>query len=196
MRMRLLGAMLSALALAACGPGGGSDRLGQPAASPSPYATADLYAVSNAVAAEDAAGRARTDEAIADCLAAPGVSSRREEGPPARHVVSLTEAATAVFEECISAEKGIALTPYAPYDGGLEPGQQVALHHCGVVNVDHEGQEWEVEDDPFDATNAPDTFSGFGSFQRQGEALLFRDVQGATLTFTLWDGTPDPYTCG
>ncbi|HUR12907.1 MAG TPA: hypothetical protein VM097_00290 [Mycobacteriales bacterium] len=63
------------------------------------------------------------------------------------------------------------------------------------MNVQFEGQEWEVEDAPFDGTNAPDTFSGFGSFARRGEALLFSDDKGATLTFTLWDGTPDPYNC-
>jgi hypothetical protein len=91
--------------------------------------------------------------------------------------------------------RGTALTPYVADEGGLQPGQQVALHHCGVVNVEYEGQEWEVENAPFDATNAPDTFSGVGSFERRGGALLFADEKGANLTFTLWDGTPDPHGC-
>ena len=82
--------------------------------------------------------------------------------------------------------------------GGLraEPGQSVVLNHCGVVNISYEGQEWEVEEIPFDGTNAPDTFSGFGSFDRRGESLLFTDDKGATLTFVRWDGTPNPYNCG
>lgn len=78
----------------------------------------------------------------------------------------------------------------------LEPGQSVVLHHCGVVNIAYEGQEWEVENEPFAATNAPDAFSGFGSFERAGDALIFTDDKGATLSFTPWDGEPDPYVCG
>lgn len=77
----------------------------------------------------------------------------------------------------------------------VEPGQSVVLHHCGVVNIAYEGQEWEVEDPPFDATNAPDSFSGFGSFRRDGDQLLFTDDKGATLSFTAWDGEADPFVC-
>ena len=194
MRMRLLSATLVTIALAACGTTGTSDRLGQPATSPSPYVMTDLYAVSNTVPEEDAAGRAQTDEAIAECLAAPGISSRRE-GTPARYIVTLTEDANGPFEECIAAVRGAGLTPYSGDEGGPEPGQQVALFHCGVMNVEYEDQEWEVENDPFDATNAPETFSGFGSFQRDGDTLTFVDRAGARLTFTPYDGTPDPSTC-
>lgn len=89
-----------------------------------------------------------------------------------------------------------AATPLTVGGQRAEPGQAVVLHHCGVVNISYEDQEWEVENDPFDATNAPDTFSGFGSLEREGEALLFTDNKGATLSFTRWDGEPDPYNCG
>ena len=77
----------------------------------------------------------------------------------------------------------------------VEPGQSVVLHHCGVANIAYEGEEWEVENEPFDATNAPDSFSGFGSFRREGEALIYTDDKGASLTFTLWDGAGDPGVC-
>lgn len=77
----------------------------------------------------------------------------------------------------------------------VEEGQSVVLHHCGVVNIAYGGQEWEVEDDPFDMSTAPDTFSGFGSFSREHDVLTFKDDKGATLTFTPWDGTADPYIC-
>lgn len=76
-----------------------------------------------------------------------------------------------------------------------EPGQQVALYHCGVQPLMYESRAWEVEDPPFDATNAPDTFSGFGTFSRTGDVLTFLDRDGARLTFTPDDGTPDPYLC-
>ena len=82
-----------------------------------------------------------------------------------------------------------------PATGDSAPGQQVLLHHCGVQPVTYEGERWEVENPPFDLTNAPDGFSGFGTFRRGGEVLTFTDREGARLTFTPDDGTPDPYTC-
>lgn len=82
-----------------------------------------------------------------------------------------------------------------PAQAPRKPGQSVVLLHCGVQNIMYEGIEWEVEDIPFDGTNAPDTFTGFGSFDRRGESLLFTDDLGATLTFVRWDGTPNPYNC-
>ena len=94
-----------------------------------------------------------------------------------------------------STQPQAAATPLITGGMRAEPGQSVVLHHCGVVNISYEGQEWEVEDDPFDATNAPGTFSGYGSFTREGEALLFTDDKGATLSFTPWDGETDPFTC-
>lgn len=75
------------------------------------------------------------------------------------------------------------------------PGQQVALYHCGVQTLTYDGRSWEVEDPPFDGTNAPDSFSGFGTFERVGDVLTFTDREGAQLRFTPDDGTPDPYVC-
>mgnify|MGYP006952626579 CR=1 FL=1 len=200
MCMRAVGvAMLVGMVLSGCGTAKDEALVGRPApasASPSQYASVDVYAVSNTTSEADGPARARTEAAIEKCLAEPGVTSRREARPPARHIVSLTASATGRFEACISSTAGAALTPYAADEGDLEPGQQVALNHCGVVNVQYEGQEWEVEDIPFDGTNAPDTFSGFGSFDRRGESLIFTDDKGATLTFVRWDGTPNPYICG
>lgn len=193
----LLTACCAAAVVAACGTADG-DRLGQPAPVTPPaseYSAPDMYAVSNTAPEGDASARAQAAAAIERCLDAPGVTGRREAKPPARYIVSLTASATGTFEACISSVWEAALTPYVADEGGLQPGQQVALHHCGVVNVEYEGQEWEVEAPPFDGTNAPDTFSGYGSFERRGEQLIFSDDKGATLTFTLWDGTPDPYNC-
>jgi hypothetical protein len=59
-----------------------------------------------------------------------------------------------------------------------------ALYHCGVQNLTYEGMAWEVENEPLDLTNAPDTFTGFGSFARNGDMLTITDRAGATLTFT------------
>lgn len=201
MGMRAVGvALVVGVVLSACGTAEDDAQLGGPApASPSPspseYAAVDVYALSNTAAEADAPARAQAEAAIGKCLALPGVSSRREARPPARHIVSLAASATGRFEACINSAPGAALTPYVANEGGLKPGQQVALNHCGVVNVQYEGQEWEVEDIPFDGTNAPDTFSGYGSFERRGEELLFTDDKGASLTFVLWDGTPNPYIC-
>jgi hypothetical protein len=83
-----------------------------------------------------------------------------------------------------------------PEHAPSKPGQQVILLHCGVQNVQYDGAEWEVENAPFDAGSAPDsTFSGFGTFNRDGEVVTFTDREGAVLRFTRWDGTPDPYNC-
>lgn len=84
-------------------------------------------------------------------------------------------------------------------DRGLSRGSasdaDVMLYHCGVSNVMFDGQEWEVENDPFDATTAPGSFTGFGVFARRGDVLTFEDDGGTTLNFTRWDGTPDPFIC-
>ena len=76
------------------------------------------------------------------------------------------------------------------------PGQQVVLHHCGVQPVTFEGRSWEVEEPRFDQRNAPDSFSGFGQFDRNGDTLTFDDREGARLAFVVNDGTPNPYNCG
>lgn len=195
MAVRTLLTALTVLALAGCGTGEAIDRVGAPAASPAEYSSRDVYAVANTAPAADPAAQAKTDEAIRECLAAPGVGSRREgDGESARYVISLTTAAVGAFESCIASVEGAAL---APYDRGEDhqAGQDVKLHHCGVVNVTYDGQEWEVEDEPFDGTTAPDTFSGFGTFSRNGDTLTFVDREGAQLVFTPYDGTPDPETC-
>lgn len=83
-----------------------------------------------------------------------------------------------------------------PAQAPHEPGQSVVLLHCGVQNIMYEGAEWEVENSPFDAGSAPEpTFSGFGTFAREADVLIFTDRKGAVLRFTRWDGTPDPNTC-
>ena len=76
------------------------------------------------------------------------------------------------------------------------PGQQVVLYHCGVQPVTYEGRSWEVEEPPFDPTNAPDSFSDFGEFERKGDTLTFDDREGARLDFVINDGTPNPFNCG
>ena len=78
----------------------------------------------------------------------------------------------------------------------VAPRQQVVLHHCGVQSITYESRSWEVEDPPFDQTNAPDSFSGYGKFERKDDTLLFADGEGARLTFVIDDGTPNPYNCG
>jgi hypothetical protein len=79
-------------------------------------------------------------------------------------------------------------------EGGVskKPGQQVVPHHCGIQPVMHDGRKWEVTRPPFDMGNAPDTFSGFGEFRRDGDSLVFEDREGVRLTFTLDDGVEPP----
>ena len=76
------------------------------------------------------------------------------------------------------------------------PRQQVVLHHCGVQPITYESRSWEVEDPPFDQTDAPNSFSGYGKFEGKDDTLLFKDGMGARLTFVMNDGTPNPYNCG
>ena len=94
-------------------------------------------------------------------------------------------------------DQGEASRLAAPASASAARVSQVTLTHCGVANIQHDGLEWEVENAPFDGGSAPDpTFSGYGTFRRDGGALTFMDEQGAVLNFTPWDGTPDPYNCG
>ena len=79
---------------------------------------------------------------------------------------------------------------------GTSAERQVLLHHCGVQPVLHDGKRWEVEAPPFDATNAPRDFSGYGTFDRAADVATFSDRNGAQLVFTPDDGTPNPYNCG
>lgn len=74
--------------------------------------------------------------------------------------------------------------------------QSVVLTHCGILHIRYQGQEWEVLRPPFNGGGTvPDTFTGFGSFAREGEALMYTDERGATLRFTVEDGKPDPHIC-
>jgi len=82
----------------------------------------------------------------------------------------------------------------SPSGVATSSGPQVVLYHCGVDPLRYDGVLWEVVAPPFDGTNAPDTFTGFGTFQRDGERLLFTDRGGARLTFTIDDGVP-PSPC-
>lgn len=61
---------------------------------------------------------------------------------------------------------------------------EVSLYHCGVNPLTYRGERYEVVDPPFDATNAPPTFSGVGTVTRQRLELHYRDRAGATLVFT------------
>jgi uncharacterized lipoprotein NlpE involved in copper resistance len=103
-------------------------------------------------------------------------------------------ATTATGQEEPAVGDGSVPAP-GPATAASEPGQQVLLYHCGIQPVTYEDRSWEVEKPPFDATNAPDTFSGFGTFSRTADVLTFTDGKGARLTFTPNDGTPDPYNC-
>ncbi len=194
MRVKAVGAaLLAGVMLSACGIAEGNDLRGQRPPMPSSaseYSATDVYAVANTAPEADAAARTQTEEAIEGCLAAPGVSSRREARPPARYIVSLTASATGPFEACLSSVRGAALTPYVPPGGELprKPGQQVVPDHCGIQPVTYDGRLWEVKRAPFDMGNAPDTFSGFGEFRVEGDLLQFVDREGAMLTFTLDDG--------
>ncbi len=59
-----------------------------------------------------------------------------------------------------------------------------------------DGVRWEVEDPPFDATNAPEsTFSGFGTWKRDADLLVFIDDEGAVVQFTRWNGEADEGIC-
>lgn len=74
--------------------------------------------------------------------------------------------------------------------------QSVVLTHCGILHIRYEGQEWEVTRPPFTGgAGVPDTFTGFGSFARDGEALMYTDERGATLRFTVDDGQEAPVAC-
>lgn len=74
-------------------------------------------------------------------------------------------------------------------------GPEVLLHHCGVRPVTFDGREWEVTKVPFDATNAPSTFSGEGTYTMSEATLVFADRAGARLVFTPDDGKPNGPPC-
>lgn len=87
---------------------------------------------------------------------------------------------------------GPSPTPVATSSAQPAGEPQVTLFHCGVNQVSYDGATWEVINPPFDATNAPATFSGFGRFQRDGDVLHFVDQFGTTIDFTVDDGVAGP----
>lgn len=68
----------------------------------------------------------------------------------------------------------------------------ISLWHCGVEPLRIGDTLWEVREPPFDATNAPASFSGSGSVVNDGSTLRYTDDKGAILTFTVDDGTSPP----
>jgi hypothetical protein len=65
---------------------------------------------------------------------------------------------------------------------------KVTLYHCGVDPVEFAGRRWVVSDPPFDATNAPEEFTGEGSFEvLSHDRARFVDVSGIELTFRARD---------
>jgi hypothetical protein len=61
---------------------------------------------------------------------------------------------------------------------------EVTLYHCGVDPVEFGGREWVVPDPPFDATNAPESFTGRGLFkQRSAVDALYFDDSGEVIHF-------------
>ncbi|MGH9246738.1 MAG: hypothetical protein ACRD29_20990 [Acidimicrobiales bacterium] len=66
---------------------------------------------------------------------------------------------------------------------------EITLYHCGVDDLDLDGQRWAVVDPPFDATSAPADFAGHGTFAPSGDGTTGRyvDDSGLELTFTAVD---------
>jgi hypothetical protein len=69
----------------------------------------------------------------------------------------------------------------------------VSLYHCGVNPLLYAGRRWQASPAPFDATNAPSTFTGHGSVRIDDNTLTYRDLGGAVISFKPDDGaTPTP----
>ncbi len=70
----------------------------------------------------------------------------------------------------------------------------VALYHCGIEPLRFGGKQWVVPDPPFDATNAPEDFTGHGVFkQRSGVDALYVDDSGEVVRFEAsedWEPPP------
>lgn len=74
---------------------------------------------------------------------------------------------------------------------------EVTLWHCGIETITVDDRRWEVPDDeePFDGTNAPESFAGTGTYERIApDELRYTDDSGIQLRFVPDDGT-DP-ACG
>src|SRR5262245_11639534 len=60
----------------------------------------------------------------------------------------------------------------------------ITLWHCGVDPTHFDERTWIVPDPPFDATNAPATFSGMGTMRLlESDRALYVDHGGASLRF-------------
>ena len=89
-----------------------------------------------------------------------------------------------------------------PGEGGIQvyvfqaapPVVAVTLYHCGVNPLLYDGRRWEASPTPFDATNAPATFTGHGDVRVIGNSLIYRDNGGAEINFRPDDGVP-PAPC-
>lgn len=88
-------------------------------------------------------------------------------------------------------------SPAGPQRSANPPasGPDVLLHHCGIRPITFHEDKWEVTEAPFDATNAPSTFSGQGTYTLSGDTLVFLDRAGARLIFTPDDGKPNGPPC-
>lgn len=71
---------------------------------------------------------------------------------------------------------------------------EVTLWHCGVDPLFVAGQEWVVQDPPFDATNAPESFTGRGRFERKSAiTAVYVDDGGEQILFEVvpdWEPPP------
>lgn len=71
----------------------------------------------------------------------------------------------------------------------------VELWHCGISPLEFDGGLWEVPDgeEPFDGTNAPDSFAGEGTIERISDSeLRYIDDSGVVLRFVPDDSTEQP----
>ena len=72
---------------------------------------------------------------------------------------------------------------------------EVSLWHCGIETITVNDRRWEVPNDeePFDGTNAPESFAGTGTIEQAGpDVLRYTDDSGIQLRFVPDDGTDPP----
>lgn len=73
----------------------------------------------------------------------------------------------------------------------------VTLYHCGVDPVSFDGQRWRADPVPFDATNAPERFTGHGWIRRvDADTAIWADaVGGITIRFAPLEPDYQPPPC-